>query len=522
MTNSQDVVAFIHTYTADGSFDPFMSSLIEAFEARGVRLHVIRTNDLVDNLAARSFSPGVSEDKLIRHIKSIRPAFVLSTNRGGITRRMMEELDCPIISWLVDHVPFMHHGSDSSTLFGARDHVVVSASAMVAAIEERYPAVAGRAHFLPFATRIGDFQQPSKDVPDMPDINVSFVGTFFYGNEFLLLLRRYRNDARIASALLAAARTVERDFKSDIRVVVDELGLSEVLADNGVAVESLHMAIANVASMNKRIRALDAVADLGLVLWGTDNWIDAAAYSLPLLRCYRFGEFIRTREQLNDVYRRSRIAVDMPHVQAIGGLPYRVFDILASPALLITEYHPQSDLFRLFGKEAPIPTYRNVEDLRRLVQHYLADEDERRNLVAECNKLVASGFSFMDRVRELFQIAGAQPPSGERGEIIHVVTGSVSSKVLSRVRPPSEIFDLLQAILLIFPLAGAYLLLTLLPASTIKTIARTIRRIVPYGLYKWLVGELVFANSAKKIIKLQEKLRTRTKEIVDQGTQTKR
>ena len=93
---------------------------------------------------------------------------------------------------------------------------------------------------------------------------------------------------------------------------------------------------------------------------------------------------------------------DAPASQAIGGRVI-AFHILAGG---VSDYrYPQSDLFRLFGKEAPIPTYRNVEDLRRLVQHYLADEDERRNLVAECNKLVASGFSFMDRVRELFQIA---------------------------------------------------------------------------------------------------------------------
>jgi Glycosyl transferases group 1 len=523
--NNRDVVAFIHTYAADGSFDPFMSSLIEAFEAQGARLHVIRTNDLVDHLGATSLSRRVSEGTLIRHIKSIRPAFILSTNRGGITGRMTEELDCPIISWLVDHVPFKHDGGDSRTLFGPRDHVVVSASAMVPAIEKRYPALAGRTHFLPFATREGDRREPGNSAPD---INVSFVGTFFYGHDFLVLLRRYRNDARISSALLAAASAVERDFRSDIEGIVDKLGLSEVLADNHVAIEDLHMAIANVASMNKRIRALDAIADLGLVLWGTDNWIDAAAYSLPLLRCYRFGEFIKTREQLSEVYRRSRVAVDVPHVQAVGGLPYRVFDILASPALLITEYHPESDLFRLFGKNAPVPTYRNTDDLRRIVQHYLANEDERRAVVEKCNALVANGFHFTDRVRELFQIAGAQPPDDQCGEIVHVAPSAVSSKLVwltrsaNDIRPANDILDLLQAILLIIPLSGAYLLLTSLSASKIKTIARLTRKVVPSGVYRWLIRELVFAETAKRVIKLQERLRIRTKEIVESVSQTKR
>jgi hypothetical protein len=503
-----------------------MSGLIEAFKAQGARLHVIRTNDLVDVLDARSLSRRMSEDKLLRHVESIRPAFVLSTNRGGVTRRMMNELDCPIISWLVDHVPFMHHGGDSGTLFGARDHVVVSASAMVATIEERYPAVAGRTHFMPFATQPSDHHAAVRQVPD---ISVSFVGTFFYGNEFVLLLRRYRNDARISSALLAAASAVQRDFRSDITAIIDQVGLSDVLADNHIAIDKFYMAIANVASMNKRIRALDAIADLGLLLWGTDNWVDAAAYSLPLLRCYRFGEFIKTRAQLNQIYRRSRIAVDVPHIQAVGGLPYRVFDILASPALLVTEYHPHSDLFRLFGKEAPVPTYRTKDDLRRIVQHYLANEDERRDVVAKCNALVANGFSFTDRVCELFRIAGAELPAEQSGEIILVAPSAFLSKPFMRksfmrasIWPSSALFDLLQAILLIVPLAGAYLLLTWLPASTIKSTARVLRKIIPYRLYTWLIREFVFAESARRVINLQERLLMRARNRIDEVTQTKR
>lgn len=517
MLDGRDVVAFIHTYAADGSFDPFMSSLIEAFEAEGARLHVIRTNDLVDNLAARSLSRAVSEDKLLRHIKSIRPAFILSTNRGGVTQRMMQELECPIISWLVDHVPFEHHDGDSNNLFGPRDHVVVSASAMVRAVEHQYPALSGRTHYLPFATRPRDYEEIGLA---SPKINISFVGTFFHGNEFVLLLKRYRNDARISTSLLAAARAVEQDFRTDIRKLVTELGLSEVIADNDVSIGNLHMAMANVASMNKRIRALDAISDLGLVLWGTENWIDAVAYSLPLLRCYRFGEFIRTREQLTDVYARSRIAIDIPHVQAVGGLPYRVFDILASPALLISEHHPESDLYRLFGKDAPIPTYRNAEDLRRIVQHYLANEDERRDVVSKCNALVADRFSFSDRVRELFQIVGAQLPNGQRGEIIQVPIDLFSRSYFGFIRRrksgPNHALDLVLAVLLILPLAGTYLLLTWLPPSRIKAIGDLLRRVLPHGLYHWIVRELVLAKSASRMTALQERLRMRIREVVEE------
>ena len=152
--------------------------------------------------------------------------------------------------------------------------------------------------------------------------------------------------------------------------------------------------LANSISLNKRIKALDAVNDLGLKLYGTENWIQANAYSLDLLRKYQFGHFIKTRSQLVDIYQRSKIALNISHHQAVNGLPYRIFDIMASNAMLLTEYREHSDLFRLFGRDLPMPMYRNTKELRKLTRYYLEHEDERKEIVYKCNQLIKNGFSF--------------------------------------------------------------------------------------------------------------------------------
>src|SRR5581483_11812238 len=251
---------------------------------------------------------------------------------------------------------------------------VVSASAMVRAIEARYPRLRGRVHYLPFATDRDFF----KGVRGGQDINLAFVGTYFHTRPFVKLLKEHVKDRQTACALLDLAGKLERDFGTDVSALLKQAKLEKVVAAGQMDASDFEMAAANVMSMNKRIKYLDAIADMGLELWGTENWTEVADYSMPLLQRYRFGEFVKTREQLAAVYRRSRIAVDVPHVQAVGGLPYRVFDILASPALLITEYREDSDLFRLFGDDVPVPMYRDPVELRSLVRFYLDNEEARR------------------------------------------------------------------------------------------------------------------------------------------------
>jgi spore maturation protein CgeB len=102
---------------------------------------------------------------------------------------------------------------------------------------------------------------------------------------------------------------------------------------------------------------------------------------------------------------RSKIGININHHQATSGLGYRVFDILASSALLITNFQEDSDFKRLFGEDHKIPTYRTPEELRREVKYYLDHDDKRKELVDYCNQLVAKGFSFEERATQIIQIA---------------------------------------------------------------------------------------------------------------------
>ncbi len=152
-----DVVAIIHTYAQDQELGSYMSELVKGFERVGVKLHLIITNHLVANLGSTKLRFDISEAKIIQFIHKVNPAFVFTTNRGGITVRMMQDIPCPIVTWMVDRIPFLHHGGGHNNLFCEKDYVITSSYQNVKRLETIYPVLKGRVHFFPFATDIESF-----------------------------------------------------------------------------------------------------------------------------------------------------------------------------------------------------------------------------------------------------------------------------------------------------------------------------------------------------------------------------
>jgi len=412
-----NVVGFFHTYAHDGELDPYMRNLAAAFAKRGVNLHLILVNDLFTRLDYKYYRPGISQQKILDFIKEVDPAFIFSTNRCGITQLLMEKVRCPIVTYMVDLMPFYHQGGEEQPLFCEKDVLLTPTSNSVVYWEEKYPVLQGKVYHMPFSTDPEDFSDSSHVDQDT---NISFVGTYFYANQVLQLLKHYQEDQEVYSAILSLIQEVEKDYDLDFQEALGRLKLLDVLKGRNIGPDIFKMTIANLISLNSRVKYLDAVSDQGLKLYGTKNWVDVAQYSLDLLRCFQFDQFIKTREQLVDVYQRSKIALNISHHQAVNGFPYRIFDIMASNALLITEYKENSDLFKLFGKNMPIPMYRDENELKELVHYYLTHEEERLKCVAECNQLIANGHTFEDRIKKIFSLLDIRLDSSDQGKVNHV------------------------------------------------------------------------------------------------------
>jgi spore maturation protein CgeB len=145
----------------------------------------------------------------------------------------------------------------------------------------------------------------------------------------------------------------------------------------------------------------------GLALFGNPGWRKLLTHNAAVLASLQSGPALTKHADLRRVYNSSKISINLPQAHvAQDAVQYRVTDVMASNALMITKHNPTSDLYRVFGEDCPIPTYSDLEELERLCVHYLANEAARREIVAQCNSLVATGFSFAERAADLLRIVG--------------------------------------------------------------------------------------------------------------------
>ena len=393
------ILSFIHTYAPDGEFDNYMVNVIAGFKNIGAKLFVIKSNDLINLKNKANLS---KKKKIDRHVKKIiqkiQPDLILSTNRGGISRSILKSFkSIPIITLMVDLMFFRRSKFGEKIFFQENDYLITPVFNSVKEFENKFPALKGRVYYLPFCTNKNDFHHKTKK-----DINISFVGNLF-GKPSKIFMQN-QNDKEFRRGVFNFIDEVKKNYHLNTDYYLQKYNLMTKLEAMGYDADKLLNLAAGIISTNNRIKTLDAVSDLGLKLYGPKKWFETIGYSYKLASCYQFIEYIKTRQQLCSIYDRSKICININHHQATSGVGYRVFDILASSALLITNFQEDSDLTRLFGEDHKIPTYRTPEELRQKVKFYLDHENERKERVAYSNQMVAKGFGFDERAAQMIQI----------------------------------------------------------------------------------------------------------------------
>ena len=394
------ILAFIYTFAPDGDFDSYMVEVVNGFENVGAELYVIKSNELINRKRGTLLQNNKRIDSYIKKtIEKIQPDFILSINRGGISKSILKNFNSiPIITLMVDLMFFKSSNFGEKTIFRDNDHLITATFAAVNALEKKFPELKGRVYYLPVCTRKEDFNHTIKK-----DINISFIGNLFGKSKKLIALNK--NDKKFRSGFFKFIEEVNNSYHLDDNYYLTKYNIKDKLIAKRYDPDKLLYIAANIISTNDRIKTLDAVSDLGLRIYGPEKWYETISYSHKLASCYQFNEYIKTRKQLCSIYDRTKIGININHHQATSGFGYRVVDILASSALLITNFQEDSDFKRLFGKDHKIPTYRSPEELRNKIVYFLNHEEKRKELVAYCNQLVAKGFSFEERAAQIIQIA---------------------------------------------------------------------------------------------------------------------
>jgi spore maturation protein CgeB len=114
-----------------------------------------------------------------------------------------------------------------------------------------------------------------------------------------------------------------------------------------------------------------------------------------------FKGMVDYETQMPEVFRHSRINLNISLSMIQSGIPMRVLDVLACGGFLLTNYQPEIAEYFENGRELVI--YEDYVDLVQKVQYYLAHDDERKEIARNGQKAVRERFNFDDKIKVMFK-----------------------------------------------------------------------------------------------------------------------
>lgn len=112
--------------------------------------------------------------------------------------------------------------------------------------------------------------------------------------------------------------------------------------------------------------------------------------------------------ELNRYYSSAKIVLNdhRPDMKDFGFVNNRIYDATAAGALVISDYMPEIEA--AYGDA--VPMYKNKEELARLLEYYLAHEDERLALAAKARRITLEKFTNAAAARAVLEAARASCP----------------------------------------------------------------------------------------------------------------
>lgn len=290
------------------------------------------------------------------------------------------KLDCPIIVYDVDS-PNMYANLNKIKNNPNRYKFITIQSSMVDVIKSITKTNIKNIRYVHSFTSI---QPKNKRVVR----NVGFVGcNWMWGGERFLqeFLKKNPSQQEVMDAKQVLAEFIKTPIY-DADYFYKKLHLDSKTRLNFF---DLKETTARISGVN-RAKCLEAIADLGLEIHGL-YWDNPSMNYYPkATMCYNKMPIMTLADNEN-FYNSSLIGFNTNHIQAVSGFSWRVCDILASNACLVSEY--KSDIAELF-KKANIPMFTNEYEARDLVKKVLNEKNYRLDVVAKAHEIIDSEFRF--------------------------------------------------------------------------------------------------------------------------------
>ncbi len=260
-------------------------------------------------------------------------------------------------------------------------------------------------HYMPMAANTERLDLLAKnDTSPLPyDYDVSFVGSLYlekanYFDQMTPLLSDYAKG--YLNALIAAQMKVQgyNFIEEVLGPIMDEMMKAFPLKREPGSTVSDEWLYAN-AVINRRITAIERIDLLDAV--AGNHTVDFFTYyrdfTLPNVRNHGSVDYC---DEMPNVFRRSRINLNITLRGMKSGIPLRAFDIMGCGGFLLSNF--QADFLDFFVPGEDFVYYESKEDLLQKIDYYLDHEEERQAIAKNGHDKVAEGHTYRHRIREMF------------------------------------------------------------------------------------------------------------------------
>ena len=409
---------WIKPHTPDGYVQAFTNALT-------------RMGNTVKSIILNDFDQFQTDEEII----SFKPDFIFVINNMNINQNILDNTDCPIVIVVCDSLPFLNN-PDLIRANKERYYFLHPSNDTYSQIDAVFPGTPeNRSVILGHVT---DLRKRNVE----QDIPISFVGSL--GN-WDVSFTKYWN-AMFASSDLTDSQTLSflierkeaflkqlREYETaplDVQSsVLKEPALPDFDATVGFQYKK---SIVYLRTCNLRFAVLEQLTDLGLKIYSYPyGMVDVIRYNIKMFECFDFTPSV-TLADSERTFNRSKISMNLPHAQAVEGLSWRVPDILASNACLLSDYRP--DLKKLMTGYIDMPMYESPAEARELAQKLLKDDVWRKEIVAASQQMVEDKCRFEHRLRKVAEKTGLKLDNPEEKGSLELKRKEENSVIISNIQ----------------------------------------------------------------------------------------
>jgi len=309
-----------------------------------------------------------------REVQKHHPAFVFNLNFSPTIAYCASENNVPYVSWTIDpltnsrftllskiNLPrclaFVHHKQ------------LIGNFSDLGLVHIHYLPLAAPAHrrkLIDEMDKLADYRCPISFVGvslhDEAMTSINHFKEMGLGNSHIHSIRNWLEKFYQEVADDHSFRGFAEDTSLVPRWVIDVL-------PNPAEIEQCAYILDGWISNILRVSRIKAVENTGIAVWGNSHW-------RPYAKNYK--GYAHHEEQLTLIYNGSDINLDMPRVYQRDIVTMRVFDIMASGGLVLSE--PSEDLLELFNDGEHLVCYENTAELRSKIDYLVQNPGEIKEI----------------------------------------------------------------------------------------------------------------------------------------------